>query len=112
MGWMFALGLFEVMVNIKILQGGKRPSDEISDSGDDPLERFLLCCCAAGKPHTDAFVNQEVPEHRGGSVQQIKGKKRLLNTSKHHPMHCIRGYSFKMYLRIQKWIFGLLHKVF
>lgn len=86
---MFALGLFEVMGNIKILQGEKRPSEEISDSGDDPLERFLLCCCAAGKPHTDAFVNQEVPEHRGGSVQQIKGKKRLLNTLKYPVFHAL-----------------------
>lgn len=47
---------FKAAGNVKIFQGEERPFSYVMDSGDDPLESFSLCYCAAGKPHTDTVA--------------------------------------------------------
>lgn len=47
---------FKAAGNVKIFQGEERPFSYVVDSGDDPLESFSLCYCAAGKPHTDTVA--------------------------------------------------------
>ena len=47
-----AVGLIETAA-VEIFQGGKRAADDLLCGGDDPLERFPVCYCAASKPHTD-----------------------------------------------------------
>lgn len=46
-----ALGCFEAAGTAKFLQRGEKASDGLLGSGDDYLQHFPLCHCAAAKPH-------------------------------------------------------------
>ena len=44
----------ETAGTVQIFQGGEGAADNLLGCGDDPLERYPVCSCAAGEPHTDA----------------------------------------------------------
>ena len=72
---------------MQIFQGGERATDDFLGRVDNPLERFPLCHCAAGEPHTHTvsqdslygatieghqqFFNEEVIPEYSQEVQSL-----------------------------------------
>lgn len=47
------MSYFEAIGIVKDFTGERQASDDLLGDDEDPLEHFLLWCCAAVKSHTD-----------------------------------------------------------